>query len=424
MGGAMKQGNTLPTVIVSVLAVGLILYFMFSFWESVTDSVTTAIAYEQTISESVETKGVFIRQEQLLETVNVQTGQLDILRSEAEQVGVGQVVGRIYRDATVMQMQSKLEVLSSEAQNLEFALVEERDLITVTRMDEEIVDALSSLRGAVSVGNLNKLEDQISEVKGNVLRRDYIFGSAQVVKDIEDRYGQVLFEMSNLSQVHSGNVNTVYAPVSGAYSILVDGFEYLNEQSARNMTLSDLNQILNYTTDAATYGMGKIITGDTWYFVVAIPSVWAEDLVVGRGVTVRFSGDFSQDVTMKVEKISGVEQGQRVIVLSSDRYLEQTTLLRVQSVELVYVSYTGLRVPKEALRIETYTDKTTGSKVDVYGVYTMSAGYAEFKPVNIVAESKDFYLVEAAREGASALTQGNEIVVHAIGLYDGKLLEY
>lgn len=420
----MKQGNTLPTIIVSLLAVGLILYFAFYLWESITDSVTTAIAYEQTISESVETKGVFIREEELLPSTNVQTGLLDILRSEGEQVGVGQEVGRIYRDASVMEMQTKVEILSSEAKNLEFALVEERDLITVTRMDEEIVDAIASLRGAVSVGNLNKLEDQIAQVKGNILRRDYIFGSTQVVKDIEDRYGQVVFEMSNASQMNAGNVNTTYAPVSGAYSILVDGFEYLNKQQAMNMTLSDLNLILNNGFQGATYGMGKIVTGDTWYFVVSIPSIWAEDLVVNRGVTVRFSGDFSQDVTMKVEKISPVEQGQQVIVLSSNRYLEQTTLLRVQSVELVYASHTGLRVPKEALRMESYKDNTTGETVEVYGVYAMSAGYAEFKPVNIVAESKDFYLVEAAREGASALRQGNEIVVHAIGLYNGKLLEY
>lgn len=418
----MKQGNTLPTFMVSLLAVGLALYFIFSFWESMTDSFTTAVAYEHTVSESVDGRGVLIREEVLLPTLTA--GLLDVLRSEGEQVGVGQVVGRVYRDSSAMAVQSQLEVLSAEAKSLEFALGDERDLVTVSRMDEEIVSAIATLQSASSLGNYNKLEEQIAQVKGTLLRRDYVFGSAQVVKDLEDRYDQVLFEITNTGTISSGSMNTIVTPVSGAYSILVDGLEYLNYTAAMNMSLEDLNQILMFDLLHAEYGVGKIITGDSWHFVTAIPSEWAEDLVVGKGMTVRFSGDFSQDITMKVEKVDPPVDGMQVIVLSTNRYLEQTTLLRVQSVELVYASFTGLRIPKEALRMEEYTNEETGEVTRSYGVYALSAGYAEFKPVTIITETNDFYLVKASNSGASALRQGNEIIVNALGLYNGKLMEY
>lgn len=418
----MKQGNTLPNIMVMLLAIGLALYFIFSFWESVTDSFTTAIAYEHTVSDSVDGKGVLIREEVLLPTIS--SGLLDVLRSEGEQVGVGQVVCRVYRDSGAMAVQNQLEMLTTEAKSLEYALSDERELVTVARMDEEIVASIATLLSHSTMGNYNKLEEEIAQVKGTVLRRDYMFGSAQVAKDLEDRYAQVVFEMSNSAQVSSNSMQTVTSPVSGAYSILVDGLEYLNYQMALNLTLEDLNQIVNSEIYSADYGVGKIITGDSWFFVTAIPTVWADELQVGKGMTVRFSGDFSQDITMIVEKVTPAENDTSLVILSSNRYLEQTTLLRVQSVELVYASYTGLRIPKEALRMEQYTNSETGEVTTTYGVYALSAGYAEFKPVQLITETKDFYLVQATNQSADALRQGNEIIVNALGLYTGKLLEY
>lgn len=417
----MKQGNTLPTLIVGILAMGLAIYMIFSFWDSMTDTFTTAVVYELTVSEGIDGKGVIIREEYLLPNT---TGLLDVFRTEGEQVGVGQEVGRVYQNLSAMEVQNHLERLQSEGEILEFALGEDRDLITVTRMDEEIVSSMSTLRSSVTTGNFNKLEDQIANLKGNVLRRDYIFGAAQVVKDLEDRYSQVVFELQNSTQNTSGSVTAVTTPVSGAYSILVDGLESLDYDQAMNLSFADLQGILNVNLQYSDVGVGKIITGDTWYFVTSLASEWVEDMYEGSRVTVRFSGDFAQDISMKVERIGSPEDGVHVMVLSSNRFLEQTTLLRIQTAELVYASYTGLRVPKEALRMEEYVNQETGNVTQTYGVYVLSAGYAEFKPVTLYREEKDFYLVRAGTSGANALRQGNIVIVNALGLYDGKLLVY
>ena len=45
-------------------------------------------------------------------------------------------------------------------------------------------------------------------------------------------------------------------------------------------------------------------------------------------------------------------QAPRLLVLSSDRALQNVTLLRQQSAEIVFTSYAGLRVPKSAVRVE------------------------------------------------------------------------
>jgi hypothetical protein len=51
-------------------------------------------------------------------------------------------------------------------------------------------------------------------------------------------------------------------------------------------------------------------------------------------------------------------------------------------------------------------------------------GQAEFKQVKIQGEGSDYYVVTPATEGSRALRAGDEIIVRATDLYDGKLLTY
>ena len=117
---------------------------------------------------------------------------------------------------------------------------------------------------------------------------------------------------------------------------------------------------------------------------------------------------------MDVERIGAAENGRCVAVLSTDRYLSDTTLLRRQTVELIFETRTGIRVPKAALRVEerTVTDEDTGEKrqVQINGVYALVGAQAEFKPVTVLAQQDDFCLVQAASAGS------------AEDLFDGKVV--
>ena len=83
-------------------------------------------------------------------------------------------------------------------------------------------------------------------------------------------------------------------------------------------------------------------------------------------------------------------------------------------------------MPKAALRLQTgtQTDEETGEETEIHttGVYAVVSGRMEFKPVEIIAEGSDFYVVRAAREGSRALRSGDQVVVQGTDLYDGKLV--
>ena len=115
-----------------------------------------------------------------------------------------------------------------------------------------------------------------------------------------------------------------------------------------------------------------------------------------------------------------------VVIFSSSEGLAQTTLLRRQTVEIIFDSRSGLRVPKQSVHLsqETVTDPDTGEETTrtVYGVYAVVGARAEFKPVEILEESGEFYIVASVASDKTALRAGDEIIVSAQDLYDGKVV--
>lgn len=416
----MKQGKTISNILVCILAVGVVLYFLLSLWQSFTDPFTTTIAYDFTISDSVEAQGLLLRNEVPLPSSN---GLLDLLRSEGEQVGAGQIVARSFKDSTAMLQQAQLETYETQVSLLDYALAGDDAGVSVAKLNQDIVLALGALRTATATDNYNQLESQVAQVKGSVLRRDYIFGDTSVALELEQQRQLLLGQITSLSQQVLSGITDIRTPVSGSFSVMIDGFESITPDQAFTLDLPGLQALLDTPTHTPANAGGKIITGNTWYFVLSLPTDYTTQLQTGRSLTLRFSGDFNQDISMTLEQISRDQGDHQVLVLSTDRYLEQTTLLRQQQVDVIYQSYSGLRIPKMALRMHTSTN-SQGETTETLGVYVVSAGYAEFKPVKLVTEGPDYYVVAPFQDNANALRAGNEVIVNAVGLYHGKLLEY
>ena len=116
------------------------------------------------------------------------------------------------------------------------------------------------------------------------------------------------------------------------------------------------------------------------------------------------------------------------MVFSSNRYLTLTTQLRHQTAELIFDSWSGLRIPKEALRLVEPTPGEDGSAASSQttrvGVYALVAGRTEFREVRIITEGSDFYVVEPVGTGRKILRAGDEVIVRATGLQDGLLLGF
>ena len=222
---------------------------------------------------------------------------------------------------------------------------------------------------------------------------------------------------------------------SGIFSGQVDGYEYvLTPDALERMTPSDIDALEGQALPVADDQLCKLITDATWRFICSLGEAEAKRLAEGGTVTVRFSRDWSGDVDMTVERIGTPENGRVAVLLSSHRFLSDTTLLRRQTVELVFNSRTGIRVPTEAVRVETerQTDPETGEEkeVSITCVYVEVGVVAERKPVAVLAQGEDYYIVEPlieqdAREAEAkkALRAGDQVVIAGEKIWDGMILE-
>lgn len=422
----MKQGNSLVAFVIALLAVALAAYLGFYAWNSFTNPFSTTYVYYYTANDSAEADGFLVRQEQALPA---QSGILDLTRAEGERVGAGQTVALIHQNNQALEVQSQLDELAMEIELLDYAMTQTGDATSAARLDESILQALASLRYTSAAGHYGDLDDQVLELKSQVLKRGYTYGEG-VDASLLSAQRQALADQYRALRSQSASITSqITAPVPGVFSSLTDGYEgLLTPQSILTMTPSSLDRLKEQQVSAPSGSPGKLITGLRWYFVTTLAEEDAARLSLGRSVTVRFSGSFSRDVSMQVDQVSEAEDGRCAVIFSSTRYLSETTLLRSLTAEIIFSSSSGLRVPKTALRMVSSekTDAESGqtTQINTLGLYTVVGGRAEFKAVEILAEGSDFYVVASVSDGKKALRAGDEIIVRATDLYDDMLLQF
>ena len=165
--------------------------------------------------------------------------------------------------------------------------------------------------------------------------------------------------------------------------------------------------------EAAETALGKIITESTWYYVTSVPTELVKDARVGRKIPVTFSSVFYDDISMTIERIGEDEDGESLLVLSCDLYMQDVTLLREQSADVVFTSYSGLRVPKEAIRV-TEEQRT--------GVYVLENRNAVWKYVTPLHDNGEPYVVALDKSSPNNLWPGDEVIGGTMELYDGKVV--
>ena len=421
----MKQGKSVITLVMLALAAALAVYFGVYVYRTFNVPYTTTLAYQYTVNDSVPADGLLARQELVLPHPD---GILDVIRAEGEKVGVGQTVALVYRDSQAQADQAQLEQLDLEIELLSAAAAQSGDVQSAARLDENIIHAVAALRASAALQDYSTLETQVRAVKSSVLKRSYTYGEeggsatqlAAQLQALKDR-------RAALGQQTSTATTQVTAAQSGTFSSLVDGYEgLLTPETALSLTPSRLAALMAGDAQGDASAVGKLVTSNRCYFAAAIASEAAQRLREGGSATLRFTGDFSRDVDMTVEKIGEAEGDKTLVVFSSDRHLNETTLLRHLTAELIFSSYSGLRIPKESLHMIKFDgeDPDTGetTQQSMLGVYVLVSGRVELKEADIVMEASDYYVVRSTSQSRTALRAGDKVITSGVGIFSGQLL--
>lgn len=262
------------------------------------------------------------------------------------------------------------------------------------QLDKQISESLISLNQYVCRRDMNSAGDLISELKGMVLRRsssDADSASLQEQIDAAER------ELETLQEQSASDTKAVTVSAPGYFSGTVDGYEsVLTVDALETMTAQDYPSIAPETPDSEAIGQADprrhVVLRDA-----GAGRADAKDVEAGDPVQVTFARDFYVPITMTVRRIGGNEAGYRLLVLESDEYMQNVTMLRQQSADVVFASYSGLRVPKDAVRVNE-NGKT--------GVYILEGAVARWKPINILHDNGESYVAALDKSSTNNLWPG------------------
>ena len=403
----MKHSTPIFKLLAGFVLAGVLLLFGVQLWQYYDDPLTTTLVYKAQTEVVVSVDGWVIREE---ESFHTDGGTLIHARTEGEKVGVGQTLATAYSSKGALDTVKKMEEKQLQLQQLEYALASYLDPDAALKLDSAITESLLALRSELDQGDYAAASENISELKGNILKRSHSYASGS---EIQAEIKKVQKEISSLRDSLSG-VTTIRAKKAGIYSAVCDGYEsVLGPSFLKDLTPAAL---ANISGSGEEGNVGKLIYGNTWYYAFTLSAEDTKRLQACDRVLLRFAKGLEQDVAVDVVSISAEENGRHAVVVSCDEYMAQVTQLRHQTASLVLGDYEGLRIPANALRISAEGQS---------GVYCMVGFTADFKPVDVIYQGDGYTLVAAHDEatGGDILRSGDEVIVTASELYDGKVVQ-
>lgn len=401
------RGDKFTKAVLFTLVGVVACYLIFSVTRFSRNGFTTYKAVRYEVGDGITTTGFLVRSEQVL-----QAGAGDIIvptRSEGEKVGRGQTVAAVYRSEAARELQDQIDAMEREIDQMKYAYSFSGTDEDSASLDTSILELMSQVTVATARREF-PIADQSAETMKPYLLRRYISSSDSPA--IQSRIAEAQAQLDALRAQSGSKSGSITAPVSGYYSSVADGYEsVLTPAYLEIATVSELQKYNDFSRRESN-AAGKLVTSQKWYFASIVPSQNVITLQIGDWIDVNFAYDFYKTVRMKVERISEVEADSCILLLSSEAYIQDAVSARSETASLVFSDLSGLRVPKTAI----YADE------DSSGVYVLEGAEAVWKPITILYDNGDSFIVELDKSSTNNLWPEDEIILTTEEIFNGKVM--
>ena len=256
---------------------------------------------------------------------------------------------------------------------------------------------------------ISKIKEAKKEVEEAVTKKAKIAGDlspsgSYVKKLIDERAG-----LEN--ELNSGTEN-IKAEFSGIVSYKVDGLEKVltpnSFESISSKFLEDLNLKTGQTINSSEEG-GKVVDSFRFYIAVAMTSERAKEAEVGKSVKLKMTN--GQVISSRITYIGEEPDGTRVIIFETSNFMQELIGFRKISIDVIWWSDSGLKVPNNALVEED----------GLYYVTRNRAGYLDKILVKVLRQNESYAIVDKYKTEElkeMEYTSSQIINMKTISLYD------
>ncbi|MBR1384779.1 MAG: hypothetical protein IJ555_13380 [Ruminococcus sp.] len=396
--------NALTTrALVTVLSILILFTVGSQIYYRVNDRHKTEEAILCDINENIPFKGVVIRNESVISYPG--NGVFEYLYQDGSKIAAGSAVASVYSSEQTLlkkrlsdEYSARADVLE-RAQNPGNAQYVQPEIMN-SKIDEEYRKMLSSSFD----DDYNALFESFEEYSLQMNIYNVITGRSD---NYADEIARLRSESEKLDN-EAVSAGVVEAPEPGYFVSYCDGYErMLSLENVYKLNQADIEAVVNGENKNDTRGsVGKIFDDYSCCIAAVIPS----DKRLSEGDTVRIRLDSTDSVyKVYIEQIKDAdEEGYSVIVMSCNRLDKDIVSSRVLSFELVFDSYHGIKVPREAIRFEN----------DQKGVYVILGNETTFKKIDVIYEGSDF-VVSKNTSDEEYLLLYDQILLEAVSNQNG-----
>ena len=280
----MKKQGDLYLKIVSIVLAGIVVaYLVLSvLFGSGGSSYTLETAVRCEAGDGQTVSGFVVREEEI---ITASQPVVVCALTEGERVGSGQRVADGYQTSAAREKRDRLTALQEQLSQLRYAASGTAGEDT-TQTDDAIEKALGELAALTARRDLTEADDVMSELQPLVLRRSV---TADDAARMEGRIAELESQISALSAETEQSAEAVTVESAGYFSEQTDGLErVLTPESVLQMKPSELRAAAQHASAVPGNAVGRLITGQKWYFAAEIPEARAEQTAAGETLTVSF----------------------------------------------------------------------------------------------------------------------------------------
>lgn len=407
-------------IVFLLVATVLVLYMGRHIYMAYSGHIQTTAAVRVTANDSFTGTGWFFRNEVVV-TAGA-AGQIKHSVYSGERVQQDAALATIYATEDALSLSRQMDSVNRKITLYDAVMQTAGDGSDAAKLDQQITLGLQQMAEQIKSGSGSALGSSASSLRTLSLKRES--GNLNP-NELASERDALSMAQSELNSQLSGKATELTAPGSGYFSEVVDGYEtILQPDLLDSITIAQFHELTEQQpVESNRQALGKIIQGFSWYLVVEAPE--ADALRLRKGDALRAS--FTQAsleapvVVASVVRERGSETA--LVILEGNDFNSEMVSMRQQPVEVILGSYTGLRVPKEAVRVRTLTD-SEGNTTEVTGVFILSGSVQKFKNITnrVLYEADNFYVVRQTID-SDALVVQDQIIINGKNLQNNMVVK-
>lgn len=405
-------------IILLLIAVVILIYLGQKIFSAFSVGIETTPAVQVTVNDSITAQGWFFRDEI---PVSGSTGEsVKHIVYSGERVQQSAPLAIVYSDADALALSQQLDPLENRIELLNTALQSATDSSDASKLDQMILLSMQQMAAQTKNGSGTALNSSAQSLRTLALRREADSVDTAAITAERDA---LVMERDSLNAQLSGHTTQLTAPATGYFSEVVDGYEeILTLDELDNLTVDRFHELTETKPVVSEQAWGKMIQGFTWYLVAEISQEDADRFSVGQSLRVDFTQASLETPVSVYSIIKDRTSETALIVLAGTEFNSEMVSMRQQPVEIILSTYTGLKVPKEAVYVqETTTSDGKTQKQD--GVFILSGSFQKFKIINKLYEAEDYYVVEQSATNSDMLVEQDQIIVSGKNLQNNMVVK-